>query len=935
MSKKSLILAMAITTLLIGMQTPGYAQVTNLAFNPSFEEADDVIRNDPDWVKWATWNDSAGAGTVTAIDTAEFIDGKQSYRLEPKGGTNWYFILVNMTIPLTVNKTYTVSFWAKAKAARPLTVQWKSEDNNTTWQVTDLQLTNQWAEYTFTTAARNARGKVEFLCAATDVIFWLDYLYVYEGAYVSGITPSGKASSGKAAGPVPIPDAVNVSRDTVLSWKPGPFAVTHDVYLGTSLSDVNAAGRGNPLGVLVSQGQDATTFDPPGRLELGATYYWRIDEVNAAPDTMIFKGDVWNFTVEPYAYKVPTITASASSTAANASAQSTVNGSGLDTADLCSTETSTMWLTANNPTQPVWIQYDFDRVYKLSELWVWNYNTQFEEILGIGAKDVTVEYSADGMTWQTLGDFQFGQGTGEAGYAHNTTIAFNGVAAQSVKFTLKNAWAATNKVGLSEVRFFYVPTFAREPNPATGTTGVAPDATLGWRAGREAVSHDVYLGTDPNVLTLAGTSAGNSYAPSNLNLGTRYYWRVDEVNMAEAVSTWASAVWNFTTNPYLAVDDMESYNDTTRCIFNTWVDGYGTSANGSLVGNDPAPFAEQTIVHGGAQSMPMTYNISGSYVTSEATRTFDPAQDWTRNGVKTLTLSFRGLATNTATVPLWIKLTDQAGKSAKVTFGSAAGEDATALADPAWTEWNIPLSGFSGVTLSQIKSMTIGLSGGSGAGKLYFDDIVLYPTRSTTAITPTLAGWWKMDNDVKDSSGNNNNGTIAGAPTYAAGKIGSALALNGTTDYVDCGTGATLNITDNVTLAAWIKPFNLGNGAYQNFVSKGDQAYHLQQSNGNTLEFCIYDGGWYAVNSATVQPTLNNSWHHVAGTYDGVQLKLYVDGVLVAGRLRAGAIATTTYSVSIGRNAQESGRQFNGTIDDVRIYRGALPKSEVSKLANP
>jgi hypothetical protein len=938
MGKRSISLAVAVAFLWIGVAAPAHAQVTNLAWNPSFEEADDVIRNDTGWTKWATWNDAQGAATVTRIDTTEFIDGTQSYRIEPKGNTNWYFIVVNMVIPLTTGKPYTVSFWAKAEAARPLTVQWKSEDNNTTWATTDFQLTNEWAEYTFTAQAQNARGKVEFLCAATEVPFWLDFLWVYEGSYVAGIMPSEKASSGKATRPAPDAGAVDVPREVILAWKPGPFAATHDVYLGTTFSDVNAADRSNPMGVLAAQGQDANTFEPPSRLEFGRTYYWRVDEVNAAPSSFIHRGDVWNFTVEPFAYAIGNVTAKASSAAATAPAQNTVNGSGLDAGDLHSTDTAAMWLTANNLSRPIWIQYDFDRTYALSELWVWNYNTVFEDILGIGVKDVTIEYSADGTNWQMLGDFQFAQGTGAPGYAHNTTVSFGGVAAQSVRITIQNAWVSTTKFGLSEVRFFYVPTFAREPKPATGATGVAPDVTLTWRAGREAASHDVYIGTDPNTLMPAGTAATSSYAPADLSLATTYYWRVDEVNTAEAAGIWPSAVWSFTTSSYIVIDDMESYNDVepTR-VYDTWIDGYGTSTNGSLVGNDLAPFAEQTIVHGGKQSMPLRYSNAGAITTSEATRMLEAGQgDWTRNGVQTLTLYFRGETTNTTTVPLWVKLTDQSNRTGQVTFGSAAGEDVLVLADSAWTEWNIPLSRFSGVTLSNIKSITIGLGPGNGSGKLYFDDIVLYPARETTVAEPVLVGWWKLDNDAQDASGYGNHGTLRGTPTWAAGgKIGAALNLNGRSDYVDCGNGASLNITDQVTLSAWVKPNMFGDSAYQGIVGKGDHAYVLQQTNVNAIQLAIYDGTWYSANSTGGTTALNSLWHHVAGTYDGVQLRLYIDGKMAASTLRTGVIAPTTYAVYIGANSEQSGRLFSGTIDDVRIYRGVLPTSEIVKLANP
>jgi hypothetical protein len=334
--------------------------------------------------------------------------------------------------------------------------------------------------------------------------------------------------------------------------------------------------------------------------------------------------------------------------------------------------------------------------------------------------------------------------------------------------------------------------------------------------------------------------------------------------------------------------------------------------------------------------MPLAYNNAGSITNSEATRTFDSIQDWTRNGVKTLTLYFYGQAANITTVPLWVKLTDQTGKNAKVTFG-ATGEDKLVLADPAWATWNIPLTSFTGVNAAKIKSMTIGLGNGTGSGTLYIDDIRLFPAVTTTTVTPALVGWWKLDNDVKDSSGAGNNGTIVGTPTYvAAGKVGASLKLNGTTDYVDCGNAASLNISDVITLSAWIKPATLANSAYQTFISKGDNAYVLAQSNTNLLQLSIYDtGAWYQANSVAVTTAFNGSWHHVAGTFDGTEIRLYIDGKMASSALRVGAINIDTYVLSIGRNSQQASRLFNGEMDDVRIYHGVLSTSDIVKLANP
>jgi len=522
-------------------------------------------------------------------------------------------------------------------------------------------------------------------------------------------------------------EGATVQRSTALSWKPGVYAATHDVYFGASFTDVNTASRTNPLGVLVSQGQDPNTYTPAAPLTFGQTYYWRIDEVNALPSSTIYRGAVWSFTVEPLATALPTasITVTASSSAAGSAPASTIDGAGL-TGDLHSTNATTMWCTANNAAGPAWIRYDFDRLYALQDMWVWNYNNDFEYLLKAGMKNVTVECSSDGLTFKTLGPYVLPQAPSAGGYAPGATIRL-GVAARAVRITATSNYGGAAS-GLSEVRFYSLPVQARQPQPATAAQNIGLHPTLTWWAGRGAVSHQVYLGADASNLPLAAAVAGTSYTAS-LNLGTTYYWRVDEVNNAAAVPTWTGSVWSFTTVGSLVLDNMESYNDTDRAVFDTWPDGYDNpTTNGAQVGygqSTGGTFNETKTTHGGKQSLPFQYNNSNGAMTSEAVRTFDTAADWTVGGIGSLSLYFYGQTTNPTTVPFWIKLTDQSGKSAKVTYGAAAGADVANLAKASWTPWKIPLSGFSGVTLSQIKSITIGSGPGAGTGTIFLDDLQL------------------------------------------------------------------------------------------------------------------------------------------------------------------------------------------------------------------
>ena len=384
---------------------------------------------------------------------------------------------------------------------------------------------------------------------------------------------SGLVNKSLAVNVSPVDASTDVPRDTMLSWTAGQYPATHDVYLGTVAADVNSASRTTPKGLLVSKGQADITFTPASVLAYGQTYYWRIDEVNKSVDGTIYKGGVWSFTAEPYAYPITKITATASSAQASMGPENTINGSGLDESDLHGTDGTTMWLSTG--AVPNWIQYQFDAVYKMYDLKVWNSNQMIESFLGFGAKDVKIEYSTDGTTWTALANVpQFARATGTAGYAANTTVNMGGVMAKYVKLTINSTWGGMGTItGLSEVRFSYEPVQARSPSPANAGTGAAVDATLTWRPGREAGSHKVFFGTDPNAVAkgtaTAKTVTDHSFTPSSMNFGTTYYWRVDEVNTV----TYPGNVWSFTTQEYGVVDNFESYNDSDNRIYDSWIDG--------------------------------------------------------------------------------------------------------------------------------------------------------------------------------------------------------------------------------------------------------------------------------------------------------------------------------------------------------------------------
>ena len=474
---------------------------------------------------------------------------------------------------------------------------------------------------------------------------------------VTGVTTVSAIGGPSASEPDPDNEKSDVPRDALLSWKPGTGAVQYDVYLGTMFALVDQATTTlDPLGVYKGR-VNLNTFAVPERLEFGETYYWRVDAVSAS--NAISKGDVWSFSAEEFAYPIENIAATASSSAEGKGPENTVNGAGLDDSGLLHGNDSVgeMWLSNGDGPQPTWIEYEFDRAYKVHEMWAWNSNDSLESVIGLGLKDVVIEYSPDGTDFITLGTtHEFARALGVADYAHDITVDFGGVAAKRVRLTANSNWGGIfNQFGLSEVRFLHIPIHSREPRPGTGQTEVDLDPTVSWQAGREVAKHDVYFSSDQQAVS-EGTSAVTtvselSHGPLTLDLGTTYYWRIDEVNDVETPSVWKGDIWSFTTQQYLPVDDFESYNDIdppaaeSNRIFEAWIDGFGTLTNGALVGNDLPPYAEQSIVHGGVQAMPYFYNNDMKF--SEATMTLSSQRDWTVRGAQELAIWFRG---NPATV---------------------------------------------------------------------------------------------------------------------------------------------------------------------------------------------------------------------------------------------------------------------------------------------
>ena len=344
----------------------------------------------------------------------------------------------------------------------------------------------------------------------------------------------------------------------------------------------NVYGGTDPEGLdLLAEGITETSL-PYGsagaELDFGTTYYWRVDTVGQEP------GDVWSFTTEPETFLVQNIIATSNGTPQEGSGpEKTVDGSGLNEDGTVSQETTDQWLAAPPEGEALWIQFELPRVYKLVDMTVWNSNTQFEAMLGYGAKNVTVEYSIDGVDWMAFGDIELPQ-------ADVTTIELAGIGAKYIRMMINaNYGGMFPDSGLSEVQLTYVPAHPRLVAPADGATGVNPAAVLDWYAGRGSVSSDVTINGE-----LVATVEESSFAPE-LIYGLPYTWSVAEF---DGTDVWEGDVWTFTTPEFVAVASDTLVYDEAGNTLEVAMDGADLTAYApdtlrvSYTGN-PIGFAEE------------------------------------------------------------------------------------------------------------------------------------------------------------------------------------------------------------------------------------------------------------------------------------------------------------------------------------------------------
>jgi hypothetical protein len=200
--------------------------------------------------------------------------------------------------------------------------------------------------------------------------------------------------------------------------------------------------------------------------------------------------------------------------------------------------------------------------------------------------------------------------------------------------------------------------------------------------------------------------------------------------------------------------------------------------------------------------------------------------------------------------------------------------------------------------------------------------------------SPDLVGLWHFDTDANDSTANHNDGTLKGNAYFTTGNFDNAVSLDGSGDYVEVPDSTFLR-PSNVTVECWVKSSTIK--SYQYIVAKyyagGNASYGLYTGSSTGLFFYVSDGGYALSNDAGTR-VWDGNWHHIAGTYDGSTLRLYVDGSEVGTEKSVTkTIGYNTGNLYVG--SYGAGYYFTGLIDEVRIWSSALTAGQLNDMTPP
>jgi len=226
----------------------------------------------------------------------------------------------------------------------------------------------------------------------------------------------------------------------------------------------------------------------------------------------------------------------------------------------------------------------------------------------------------------------------------------------------------------------------------------------------------------------------------------------------------------------------------------------------------------------------------------------------------------------------------------------------------------------------------------------FFSPSPVSPPPTFGDVTSNLVAHWKLDDGsggtALDDTANNNDGSLVGSPSWTTGQVAGGLSLNGSSQYVGAGNGASLQISGALTVCAWMNPDTIVGGADTDIIAihyspAGLSRYYMSLANDNELQLTWSDdAGGVEFWNTDVDAIATGVWQHVCGvrvTADNVAL--YVDGV-ARSIVNTGSVAVSTASgkVDIGAVGDFGIYHFDGTLDDVRIYNRALSAGDIDEL---
>ena len=784
------------------------------------------------------------------------------------------------------------------------------------------------------TIARRYNTSGRWYWGAIDDVRIYDKVLTQEEVQQIMLRPDPRSAWGSSPADGSITD---VERAVPLSWSPGDFAAQHDVYFGTDDFAVADADTSDTTGIYRGR-QDLgnENYIPTEALEYDQTYYWRIDQYNT--DETLSRGIVWSFMVGDFLI--------------------------VEDFEAFDTDDNQIW-------------------------WAW------KDGLGYVAHGTEPAYPGNG-TGSEVGD----GGTGS--YTEETIV--NG-GAQSIPY-----WYNNNKQGYlnySEAVLTLAP-------PRDWTRKDVKALSLWFRGYLESAS--TFTEEPPGTFTVTARS-GNVWGQSD-----QFNYVFKQLSGPGSIIAKVESTTNTDPGAKAGVMIRETLDPDSKHAFAFMRPDGGVRFNRRIETGDITMNSVEndlTFPHW----VKLERDISGLFTVSHSSDgvTWVPVNDagmGTSDTVQMNTIVYIGLAlasNNTAAInetifsnisttgsvmgvwqsqdigilsndpePLYVAVANNTGSPAVVFH-----DDPNAARLDIWTEWNIDMKEFSdqGVNLSDVNSIAIGLGDrnnpqAGGSGKMYFDNIRLYPPRCVPDLVKPAGdfsnncivdmadleimaeNWLLSDYDVtaeavsdanlvlhyefegnaNDSSGNGNHGEPNGV-TFVSGNIGQAIELDGVDDYVAipnfnyASPGHT-----QVSACAWIRTSNPFN---QTIVTFDRNSYWRLEINGDGAE----DGqvGW-CVMTSTGQADFGShtrvddgQWHHVMGVFDNGALMVFIDG-----KLDNSTTAGSTFGTEITRygfvgtrseadvfdGAQNSPAwPFAGNLDDVRIYERALSQAEIANLA--